>query len=68
MKYCNNCQQKVKPVKTFNFGWFLFWMVFTLPISGVIGMIGYIIFYSFKPKHCPICKSDVFAPTYKDKL
>lgn len=65
MKYCNNCEQRVQPVKKFNFGWFLFWTVVTFPIFPLIGMVGYGIFYAFKRKHCPMCKTELFTPTYK---
>lgn len=50
MKYCPNCKQMVKPVKTpWSWGWFLAWIL----TAGIV-YIAYHLFLKRKNK-CPIC-------------
>ncbi len=51
MKYCKNCQQKVKPVKKFS------WITFLLGclLFGVGGAVYLLYYWILKRKQCPIC-------------
>jgi len=53
MKYCNNCQRWIEPIKRFN------WAVFLLGLFLTLGIVswGYVIYYFFMGGRCPICNS-----------
>ena len=57
MLTCANCEKQVIPTKSFNTGWFVFWLLFT-----GIGAIGYLIYLSSQPStRCPVCQEDVYG-------
>ena len=51
MKYCINCKQLVDPQKKFNA------IVFIILLFTLVGWVLYLIYYTVKPKKCPMCNS-----------
>jgi hypothetical protein len=50
MKYCVSCDQMVKPVKKFNWAWFLLFC-----LTGIGGIFYLMYYFLLKGKQCPMC-------------
>ena len=53
MRYCNNCERMVEPLKRFNWAVFILGLFFTLGIVSII----YLIYYLYKEGSCPMCNA-----------